>query len=63
MTDKIIKIGFGAVGLLMGYDIIRRHQKNHHDEVMADNDNRVLDAISRLEKRVDAKLAEENEDD
>ena len=61
MFEKIVKIGFGAVSLLMGYDIVRRHQKNKHEEAMLENDNRVLDAISRLERRVDEATTKKDE--
>lgn len=61
MFEKIVKIGFGAVSLLMGYDIVRRYQKNKHEEAMLDNDNRVLDAISRLERRVDEATTKKDE--
>lgn len=61
MFENIVKIGFGAVSLLMGYDIVRRHQKNKHEEAMLENDNRVLDAISRLERRVDEATTKKDE--
>lgn len=61
MFEKIVKIGFGAVSLLMGYDIVRRYQKNKHEEAMLENDNRVLDAIGRLERRVDEATTKKDE--
>lgn len=41
MINFFAKLGFGAVALLLGYDCVRRYQKNHHDEIMAELQKRV----------------------